>query len=55
MREVLLTINAIYWLIGATIYLGVLTTLRLFLYPGWNTLRRSRVHAPQAGSQSAAG
>jgi len=39
MREVLLTINAIYWLIGATIYLGVLTTLRLFLYPGWNTLR----------------
>ena len=33
MREVLLTINAIYWLIGATIYLGVLTTLRLFLYP----------------------
>ena len=40
MREVLLTINHVYWLVGATIYLGVLLTLRLFLYPGWQTLRR---------------
>lgn len=39
MREVLLTINHVYWLAGATIYVGVLTTLRLFLYPSWNTLR----------------
>ena len=39
MKEVLLTINHVYWLLGATIYLGVLTTLRLFLYPSWTTLR----------------
>ena len=38
MREVLLTINHVYWLAGATIYVGVLLTLRLFLYPSWNTL-----------------
>jgi small-conductance mechanosensitive channel len=38
-REVLLTINHVYWLVGATIYVGVLLTLRLFLYPGWHTLR----------------
>ena len=31
--------NHVYWLLGATIYLGVLTTLRLFLYPSWTTLR----------------
>ena len=40
MREVLLTIKHVYWLLGATVYLGVLLTLRLFLYPGWRTLRR---------------
>lgn len=39
MREVLLTVNHVYWLAGATVYLGVLTTLRLFLYPGWHALR----------------
>jgi hypothetical protein len=38
-REVLLTINHVYWLVGATIYVGVLLTLRLFLYPGWHALR----------------
>ena len=39
MKETLLTINHVYWLLGATVYLGVLTTLRLFLYPSWGTLR----------------
>jgi hypothetical protein len=39
LKEVLLTINDVYWLLGATIYLGVLTTLRLFLYPSWTSLR----------------
>ena len=39
MREFLLTVNHVYWLLGANIYLGVLTTLRLFLYPSWTTLR----------------
>jgi hypothetical protein len=37
LKEVLLTINHVYWLLGATIYLGVLTTLRLFLYPSWTS------------------
>jgi hypothetical protein len=39
LKEVLLTINNVYRLLGATIYFGVLTTLRLFLYPSWTTLR----------------
>jgi hypothetical protein len=39
-REVLLTINHVYWLLGATVCLGMLLTLRLYLYPGWRTLRR---------------
>ena len=39
MKETLLTINHVYWLAGATVYVGVLTTLRLFLYPGWASLR----------------
>ena len=39
MREVLLTINAIYWLIGATIYLGVLTTAPLPLPPALESER----------------
>ena len=39
MKETLLTINHVYWLAGATVYVGVLTTLRLFLYPGWGSLR----------------
>jgi len=43
-KEVLLTINHVYWLAGATIYVGVLTTLRLFLYPSWHTVRPDTVH-----------
>lgn len=44
MKEVLLTINHVYWLVGATIYVGVLTTLRLFLYPSWHTVRPETAH-----------
>jgi hypothetical protein len=44
MKETLLTANAVYWLAGATIYVGVLTTLRLFLYPSWNTLTPDSTH-----------
>ena len=45
MKQTLLTINHVYWLLGATIYLGVLTTLRLFLYPGWGSLRPDTTQA----------
>jgi hypothetical protein len=43
-KAVLLTINDVYWLIGATIYVGVLTTLRLFLYQSWTALRPDTTH-----------
>jgi hypothetical protein len=39
MKEALLLTIAIYMLAGATIYAGVLTTVVLFLYPSWKTLR----------------
>ncbi len=39
MKEALLLANAVYMLAGATIYVGVLTTVCLFLYPSWKTLR----------------
>lgn len=39
MKEVLLTANHVWWLAGATFYVGVLTTLRLFLYQSWTSLR----------------
>ena len=44
MTETLLTINHVYWLAGATIYVGVLTTLRLFLYPSWKSLHPQTTH-----------
>ena len=39
MKSALLLANAVYMLAGATIYVGVLTTVCLFLYPSWKTLR----------------
>lgn len=39
MKGTLLTIDAVYLLAGATVYVGVLTTLRLFLYPTWTDVR----------------
>jgi|AntDryMetagUQ255_1029468.scaffolds.fasta_scaffold00814_4 hypothetical protein len=45
MKETLLTINHVYWLAGATIYVGVLTTLRLFLYPSWHSLTPATANA----------
>ncbi|MDQ3980296.1 MAG: hypothetical protein M3314_12200 [Actinomycetota bacterium] len=44
MRQTLLTINHVWWLVGATVYLGVLTTLRLFLYSTWTRLRPETAH-----------
>ena len=44
MRQTLLTINHVWWLAGATFYVGVLTTLRLFLYPTWTKLRPETAH-----------
>ena len=35
MRETLLTINVVYFLFGATIYCGVMWSLRFFFYPSW--------------------
>ena len=36
MRETLLTINVVYFLFGATIYCGVMWSLRFFFYPSWS-------------------
>lgn len=44
MRQTLLTINHVWWLAGATVYVGVLTTLRLFLYPSWTSIRSDTAH-----------
>lgn len=38
MRETLLTINVVYFLFGATIYCGVMWSLRFFFYPSWSTM-----------------
>lgn len=44
MKEFLLTFNHVWWLAGATFYVGVITTVRLFLVPSWGTLRPDTVH-----------
>jgi len=44
MKSTLLTINDVWLLAGATIYVGVLTTLRLFLYPSWTSLTLATAH-----------
>ena len=44
MRQTLLTINHVWWLAGATVYVGVLTTLRLFLYPSWKSINPNTAH-----------
>ncbi len=38
MRETLLTINVVYFLFGATIYCGVMWSLRFFFYPSWSKM-----------------
>jgi len=44
MRQTLLTINHVWYFAGATVYVGVLTTLRLFLYPSWNAISPAAAH-----------
>jgi hypothetical protein len=44
MRQTLLTINHVWYLAGATVYVGVLTTLRLFLYPSWHAITPATAH-----------
>ncbi|MET0460218.1 MAG: hypothetical protein ABW195_13285 [Ilumatobacteraceae bacterium] len=43
MRETLLTINAVYFLFGATIYCGVMWSLRYFFYPSWSKMNVGNV------------
>jgi uncharacterized membrane protein len=37
-KAVLLLVNAIYFLFGATMYMGTMWVLRFFLYPTWRSL-----------------
>ena len=43
MRETLLTINAVWFLFGATIYCGVMWALRFFFYPSWSAMNTESV------------
>lgn len=43
MREILLLINALYFLFGATMYMGTMWVLRFFLYPTWRVLTPENV------------
>ena len=43
MKEVLLLVNALYFLFGATMYMGTMWVLRFFLYPTWRSLTRDSV------------
>lgn len=43
MKESLLLINALYFLFGATMYMGTMWVLRFFLYPTWRTLTPENV------------
>jgi len=38
MKEWLLLLNAVYFLFGATVYVGTMWVLRFFLYPTWRLL-----------------
>lgn len=38
MKEILLTANAVYFLFGATIYVGIMWSLRYFFYPSWTAM-----------------
>lgn len=43
MRSALLLANAVYFLFGATMYVGTMWVLRLFLYPTWTALSPDNV------------
>jgi len=42
-KEVLLLVNALYFLFGATMYMGTMWVLRFFLYPTWRVLTPDNV------------
>ena len=44
MKEVLLLVNALYFLFGATMYMGTMWVLRFFLYPTWKSLTPENVY-----------
>ena len=43
MKETLLVLNTLYFLFGATLYMGTMWVLRLFLYPTWRSLTPENV------------
>ncbi|WP_230211138.1 hypothetical protein [Streptomyces kaniharaensis] len=45
MKEALLTLNTLYFLFGATLYMGTMWVLRFFLYPTWRSLTPDNVQA----------
>jgi Domain of unknown function (DUF1772) len=44
MKETLLLANALYFLFGATMYMGTMWVLRFFLYPTWQVLTPENVY-----------
>jgi hypothetical protein len=44
MKEALLLANALYFLFGATMYVGTMWVLKWFLYPTWETLTPDNVN-----------
>jgi len=44
MKEVLLLANVVYFLFGATMYMGTMWVLRFFLYPTWTALTPENVY-----------
>lgn len=43
MKAALLLVNALYFLFGATMYMGTMWVLRFFLYPTWRALTPDNV------------
>jgi hypothetical protein len=43
-KETLLLVNALYFLFGATMYIGTMWVLKWFLYPTWETLTPDNVN-----------
>jgi hypothetical protein len=43
-KQTLLLVNALYFLFGATMYVGTMWVLRLFLYPTWKSLTPENVY-----------
>ena len=43
MKAALLLVNAVYFLFGASMYMGTMWVLRFFLYPTWRSLTPDNV------------